>query len=94
MRVPTRETPDYTFGNLPYIYPDVRNPGRFETDATIMKDFHVTESVYFNLRLEALNFFNHANYGSLITDPDSPVFGGVNGKHGNRIMQLGLRLFF
>ena len=87
-------TPDYTFGNLPYIYPDVRNPGRFETDATIMKDFHVTEDVYFNLRLEALNFFNHANYGSLITDPDSPVFGGVDGKHGNRIMQLGLRLFF
>ncbi len=87
-------TADYTFGNLPYIYPDVRNPGRFETDATIMKDFHVSEDVYFNLRVEALNFFNHANYGSLIADPDSPVFGGVSGKHGNRIMQMGLRLFF
>ena len=87
-------TADYTFGNLPYIYSDVRNPGRFDTDATIMKDFYVTEDVYFNLRLEALNFFNHANYGNLITDPDSPVFGGVNGKHGQRIMQIGLRLFF
>ena len=41
-------TENYTLGNLPYIYPDVRNPGRFETDATIMKDFHVTEPMFVN----------------------------------------------
>ena len=57
--------------------------------------FHYApERLHFNLRLEARNFFNHASYGSLITDPGSPVFGGVSGKHGNRIMQLALRLFF
>ena len=87
-------TGDYQFGNLPYIYEDVRHPGALETDATIMKDFYITEDVYFNLRLEALNFFNHANFGRVITDPDSPLFGGVSGKNGQRIMQIGLRLFF
>ena len=87
-------TEDYTCGNMLYINPKVRNPDRFETDATIMKDCFVTEEVCFSMRVEALNFFNHANYGNLITDPDSPEFGGVSGKHGNRIMQVGLRLFF
>ena len=46
-------TADYTFGSLPYSNPDVRNPDRFETDATIAKDFHVTEEVYFSVAVRS-----------------------------------------
>ncbi len=97
-------TPDFSFGNLPIIYPNARNPGGFETDATIFKSFYFSENRerYLEFRLEALNFFNHPNFGPVDNDPDSPTFGGILGKCANptqpncgfRIMQLGLRLFF
>ncbi len=89
-------TPDYTFGNLPKYFPDVRNPGGFTTDATMMKNFYFSgnETRYLNLRAEAMNIFNHPNYGSLVANPNSVAFGGLNGKSGNRTMQIGLRIFF
>ena len=50
-------------------------------------------------RAEATNIFNHPTYGqpnqpAIDNNPDNPTFGGINGKTGSRIMQLGLRLFF
>ena len=44
------------------------------------------------------SIFNHPTYGLLSqaavnNNPDDPTFGGINGKTGSRIMQLGLRLF-
>jgi hypothetical protein len=46
------------------------------------------------LRLEAQNIFNHPVFGSIIADPYSPTFGGINGKTGQRVMQAGVRFFF
>jgi hypothetical protein len=46
------------------------------------------------LRLEAQNILNHPVFGNIIADPDSPTFGGINGKTGQRVMQAGLRFFF
>jgi len=89
-------TPDYSFGNIPAIYPNVRNPGGFSTDGTAFKNFYFSENRqrYLNIRLEATNFFNHPIFGSVDNDPDSPTFGGIYGKSGNRVMQIGMRLFF
>ena len=89
-------TPDFSFGNIPLAFPNVRTPGGFTTDATLLKNFYFSESRqrYLNVRLEALNFFNHPLLGSVINNPDSPVFGGINGKSGSRVMQIGLRVFF
>ncbi len=89
-------TPDYSFGNLPQFYPDVRNPGGFTTDATVMKNFYFSgdRERYLNIRVEAYNFFNHPNYGGLNPNPYSVGFGGVSGKSGNRTMQIGARIFF
>ena len=90
-------TPDYSFGNIPIAFPNVRNPGAFSTDATMFKNFYFTENRqrYVNLRLEALNFFNHPNFGPVDNNPDSPTFGGIRGKTGDaRVMQVGIRLFF
>ncbi len=89
-------TPDYSLGNLPQYYSSVRQPGGFTTDATVMKNFYFDESRqrYLNLRVEAINFFNHPNYGGIVASPQNVGFGGVDGKSGNRIMQIGARIFF
>jgi len=89
-------TPDYSLSNAPFVFPDVRNPGGFYTDATLLKKFYFSGDTarYLEARVEAVNVLNHANFGTIDNDPDSPTFGGVNGKTGSRTMQIGLRLFF
>jgi hypothetical protein len=89
-------TPDYTLANSPVFFSNLRNPGAFYTDASVLKKFYLTndKARYFELRIEALNILNHPVFGSIIADPDSPTFGGINGKSGQRVMQAGLRFFF
>jgi hypothetical protein len=89
-------TPDYTFSNAPVMFPSLRNPGSFYTDASILKKFFLGDSKarYFEARIEALDILNHPVFGNIIDDPDSNVFGGINGKTGQRVMQAGLRFFF
>ena len=89
-------TPDFSLANSPVFFANVRNPGEFTTDASILKRFYLSDNKarYFEARLEALNIFNHPVYGNIINDPDSPVFGGINGKTGQRVMQIGVRFFF
>lgn len=94
-------TPDYSFSNAPFVFANVRAPGDFSTDATLLKKFQFGDNVnrYLETRIEATNVFNHPTYGipgqnAVDADPDSPTFGGINGKSGSRIMQIGLRLFF
>jgi hypothetical protein len=89
-------TPDYTFANSPVFFSNLRNPGSFYTDASILKKFYLTDNKarYFEARIEALNLFNHPVYGKIIADPDSPTFGGIDGKTGQRVMQAGVRFFF
>jgi len=90
-----QRTPDFSLANSPVYFAGLRNPGMFTTDASILKRFYLGEkSRYIEARLEALNILNHANFGSIINDPDSPVFGGVSGKSGQRVMQVGFRFFF
>jgi hypothetical protein len=89
-------TPDFTLSNTPFIFPNLRNPGAFFTDATLLKKFPIANegATYFELRMEAQNIFNHANYNKIDNNPTSPTFGGVLGKTGQRIMQVGARIFF
>jgi hypothetical protein len=89
-------TPDYSIGNAPFVFRNVRNPGDFSTDATLLKKFPFGRDAarYVEARVEATNVFNHPTFGAIDNNPDSPTFGGVNGKSGSRVMQIGLRLFF
>lgn len=91
-----QRTPDFSLANSPVFFASLRNPGEFTTDASILKRFYLSDNRnrYFEARLEALNIFNHPVYGNIINDPDSPVFGGINGKTGQRVMQVGARFFF
>jgi hypothetical protein len=90
------KTPDYSLSNAPVMFSDLRNPGDFFTDASILKKYYLSDNQdrYFEIRVEALNIFNHPNFGAIIADPDSPTFGGLNGKTGQRVMQVGGRFFF
>jgi len=89
-------TPDFTLANSPVYFANLRNPGEFTTDTSILKRFYLSDSKarYFEARLEALNILNHPNFGNIIRDPDSPNFGGIDGKTGQRVMQIGVRFFF
>ena len=89
-------TPDFTLSNSPFVFPNVRNPGSFFTDATLLKKFPINAegSMYFELRMEAQNVFNHANFLNIDNNPTDPTFGGILGKDGQRIMQIGARFFF
>ncbi len=91
-----QRTPDFSLANSPVFFANLRNPGQFTTDASILKKFYLNENQarYFEARLEAVNILNHPVYGQIIADPDSPTFGGINGKAGQRVMQLGVRFFF
>ena len=89
-------TADYSLSNAPVMFANLRNPGDFSTDASILKKYYLSDNQarYFEVRIEAQNIFNHPNFGSIIADPDSPTFGGINGKIGQRVMQAGARFFF
>ncbi len=60
-----------TFGNLPKNY--LRGPGYWRVDASIFKRFRITERSSAEFRVEAVNLFNHDNWGN----PDGTV--GVPG---------------
>ncbi len=70
-------------------------PWYFNIDATLAKSFRITESVRFQLRLEAFNALNKTNFffgqGQNI---NSTTFGRVTSAFAPRIVQIGGRLDF
>ena len=76
---------------------NLRGPGFFETDLSIFRTFNVTEKVKFQLRAEALNATNHANFANPTSDTNSGNFGFVTGLYGpnqSRQWRFGMRLNF
>jgi hypothetical protein len=82
------------FGNLKRNA--VFGPGSWYVDAALLKNFRFTDSRYAQFRLEAYNLFNHpnligSNLNLTFTDPN---FGMIFGKTGNRLVQLGLKVYY
>lgn len=76
---------------------NLRGPGFFETDLSIFRTFSVSERVKFQLRAEALNATNHANFANPTSDTNSGNFGFVTGLYGpnqSRQWRFGMRLNF
>lgn len=63
-------------------------------DAALMKNFHITESRYFQFRLEAYNAFNRVNLGNPGTTLGTSTFGRILGAGGARTVQIGLKFLF
>ncbi len=75
----------------------LRGPGFFETDLSIYRTFSISESVKFQLRAEALNATNHANFSNPTNDVSNASFGYITSTYGpnqSRQWRLGARLSF
>jgi len=76
------------------------SPGRRDIDASIFRDFPITERVKFQIRGEATNVFNLTNLPPpTVTTLTSTTFGTDNntftgGNFSNRIIQVGGRILF
>jgi hypothetical protein len=75
----------------------LRGPGFFETDLSVFRTFSISEKVKFQLRAEALNATNHANFANPTSDTNSANFGYINALYGpnpSRQWRFGARLSF
>jgi hypothetical protein len=88
--------PKYTFGNAPRTFG--RGPRLVTADASLIKKVPVLEGQNLELRLEALNVFNHASLGNPNTQFGSPNFGVVSslqsGSTPSRTLQLAAHFTF
>jgi len=75
-------------------------PGLNFWDMALEKSIHFTESMYFQLRLETFNTFNHANFGSPVNNLSSGAFGQINTVQqitttgAGRVVQLAGKFYF
>ena len=72
----------------------LRNPGTWNVDGAVRKNFPTWERQLLQLRFEMYNVFNHPNWGGATSNPTSGSFGLVTGKSGNRVLQLALKYIF
>ncbi len=94
--------PDFQFGNLGRVLPDVRTPGTTNFDLSVVKNTKITERINLQFRAESFNFMNKVNLGA----PSGGFSPGANGKNASatfgtivssrdaRINQMALKLIF
>ncbi len=87
---------DMTVGNMPDIFPWIRNPGATSYDGSLMKNFRLwREGTRLQVRVEAQNLLNIRGLGAYNTTFGSPDFGLITSSAQNpRNMQMSMRLFF
>ena len=94
--------PAFTVGNVGRTIPDVRHPGAFNIDFSMIKDTQITERIKLQFRAEVFNLSNRVNYGlandSFGAGPDgrnaSATFGTIASSRDARIGQLALKVIF
>jgi hypothetical protein len=67
--------PAYTRRSNPCCYYNIRGPQFFNIDATLSKEFSITEKYKFQLRMESYNFINNANVNNPNMSLSSSLFG-------------------
>ncbi|HKE28316.1 MAG TPA: carboxypeptidase regulatory-like domain-containing protein [Bryobacteraceae bacterium] len=73
----------------------IRGPGFFNLDASLMKNFRVTERSKLQFRFETFNTMNWVNpYGFASTNITSTVFGEISAFRAPRRIQLALKFMF
>jgi len=84
----------YTYGNLARTIP-YRGPGTKNWDASLFKNFLVTERLNAEFRAEALNLFNTPQFPNPNTKLGSTSFGTISTQvNFSRLIQLGVRFSF
>jgi hypothetical protein len=70
----------------------LREPGAWNLNLGLSKEFPVREQVRFTVGMGAFNFFNHTNLSGLVTNINNRFFGELQGTGGARQIQLNARL--
>ena len=86
-----------TPGNVPNVYPWMREPHSNSYDASLMKNFSIAREgkVYLQLRVEAQNLLNIRGLGNYDTTVGDASFGLITSSAQDpRQMQISARLFF
>ncbi len=94
--------PNYTYGNVGRALPDVRNPGYFNCDLSLIKNNKIRERLNLQTRVEFFNFDNHTNLGMVNSNfvpganglNSSSTFGTITSAQPPRTIQLGMKLIF
>ena len=89
--------PNKAFGNAPRYFADVRNPGINNLNFSLQKDFGIPGGAARRLQFRAdfFNLLNHPQFAEPISDPGDASFGRITRTSvTNRVVQLGLHLFF
>ena len=94
--------PNYTYGNVGRTLPDVRNPGYFNCDLSLIKNNQIRERLNLQVRVEFFNMDNHTNLGfvnsSFVAGTNglnsSSTFGTITSAQASRTIQLGMKLIF
>jgi len=84
----------FPIGNSPRTLPNVRGPGYLGTDLALHKNFSIRENVRFQLRLEAFNAINRANFTLPGTVLGTPAFGVISGTENPRQVQIAAKFYF
>ncbi len=85
----------YYLGNFPRTNGDARSPNYYNEDFSVIRNFHIKESVSLQLKGELLNAFNRHIFSIPDTAPNDANFGLVNGTIDSpRNVQFTLRLNF
>jgi outer membrane scaffolding protein for murein synthesis (MipA/OmpV family) len=75
----------------------VTGPGQFNMDASLMKEFKITERLRFQVKLDSFNVMNNISWNYPSTSYTDPNFGistnQADGTFGRRT-QIGMRLEF
>ena len=89
----TQPTP-YSFGNTPRTLPNLRGPGYFTTNLSLQRDFRFSENTKLQIRAEAFNIFNRANFQTPGTTFGAANFGIISSTEDPRQIQFAARLYF
>jgi len=88
----------FTIGNVPITYTQMRNPGSWNSNLSVLKNFPLFSSDgkrYLQFRMEALNIFNHPGLGNYDAGLNDSNFGYITGTaNQERHIQLALKLVF
>jgi hypothetical protein len=84
----------YTFGSAPRTLPNLRGPSYFTTNLSLQRDFKFTESARLQIRAEAFNLFNRANFQIPGTVLGAQSFGVITSTEDPRQIQFAARIYF
>ena len=81
-------------GSTPRYLTSYRGPGLVNEDGTLMKNFHITEKKYLQLRLEAYSLRNSPQWGLPNTSFGDTSFGQITSASGNRTLQIAAKFYY